>query len=161
VTLAALLVLGTGLAVAAWGLHAGEKTQVLAVGSPVAKGQMISRAQLVSISVAGVAQALPVTAIDEVVGKTATVDLVTGQVLTAAMVTDMPVPAAGQAVVGLSLDPTRVPGAGLAAGDSVTVIAVPDGEADNGTSTASLDAPEVLAEGAQVYDVSVGGDLAS
>ena len=161
-TLAALLVVGLGLAVAAWGLRAGEKDSVLAVRTPIAKGHQIDRADLVSTSVAGVAGAIPVVDVGAVVGKTTTVDLVSGQVLTAAMVTDAPVPSTGEAVVGLALDPTRVPGAGLQAGDVVTVIAIPDGQTDgaDGSATASLDEPEVLAEQAQVFEVSgetVGG----
>ena len=53
-TLAALLVVGLGLAVAAWGLRAGEKDSVLAVRTPIAKGHQIDRADLVSTSVAAV-----------------------------------------------------------------------------------------------------------
>ena len=111
VTLAALLVLGLGLAVAAWGIQVGEKTSVLAVGQPVAKGQVIARGDLVSTSVAGVSGAIGVDRVDVVVGKTAAVDLVAGQVLTPEMATDDPVPGPGRSVVGLALDPTRVPSA--------------------------------------------------
>lgn len=153
VTLAALLVVGLGLVVAAWGLHAGQKESVLAAGKPVAKGQVIERSDLVSTSVAGVAGSIPVAQIDTVVGKTASVDLVAGQILTAPMYTSSAVPDAGQAVIGLALDPTRVPGAGLDPGDQVDVIAVPGGD-DPRADPAAIDAPEVLAGGAQVYDVS-------
>jgi hypothetical protein len=148
VTLAALLVLGTGLAVAAWGLHAGSKESVLAIGKPVAKGQVIDREDLVSTSVAGVKGTIAVEQLGTVLGKTAAVDLVKGQILTSAMVTTSPVPAAGESVVGLALDPTRVPEAGLDPGDVVDVIAVP---ANDNTDPAALDSPEVLAKAAQVY----------
>jgi hypothetical protein len=151
VTLAALLVLGTGLAVAAWGLQAGSKESVLAIGKPVAKGQVIDREELVSTSVAGVKGTIAVEQLGTVVGKTAAVDLVKGQILTSAMFATSPVPAAGESVVGLALDPTRVPEAGLDPGDVVDVIAVPAG--DN-KDPAALDSPEVLAEAALVYDVA-------
>jgi hypothetical protein len=156
--LAALLVLGTGLAVAAWGLHAGQKREVLAVGQPIAKGQQIDREDLVSTSVAGVDGAIPVGQVGTVVGQTAAVDLVRGEILTSSMFTSSPVPAAGESVIGLALDPTRVPGAGLDAGDVVDVIAVPGGDSTK-EDPASLDAPEVLAKAAQVYDV--GGESAT
>jgi hypothetical protein len=152
VALAALLVVGTGLAVAAWGLRVGDKESVLAVGHPIAKGKVIERADLVSTPVAGIDAAISVAQLDSVVGMTATVDLVQGQVLTSAMFTSSPVPAAGESVIGLALDPTRVPGAGLDPGDAVDVVAVP-GSDDAQSDPAALDAPEVLAAAAEVYDV--------
>jgi hypothetical protein len=155
VTLAALLVLGTGLAVAAFVLRAGEKESVVAVGVPIAKGQVIEREDLISVSVAGVAETIAVDEIDTVVGATATVDLLSGQILASAMITSSPVPRTGESVIGLALDPTRVPGAGLGPGDVVDVVAVPGGGTGKG-GRASLDAPEVLAAGAAVF--AVGGE---
>lgn len=154
VTVAALSVLGTGLAVAAWGLHAGQKESVLAIGGPVAEGQVIARNDLVSTSVSGVSGAIPVSEINTVVNQTAMVDMVDGQILTAEMFAASAVPAAGQATVGLALDPARVPGAGLDPGDVVDVIAVPGGDSAQ-QDPEGLDTPEALAEGASVY--SVGG----
>jgi hypothetical protein len=159
VVLAALLVIGCGLAVAAWGLRAGDKTSVVAVGEPIAKGHVLARDDFVSVSVSGVDGAIPVADVDQVIGKAAAVDLVQGQVLTDAMVTSSPVPEEGKAVIGLALDPTRVPGAGLQSGDQVDVIAVPGGEgspAGEKGAAAALDAPEVLATSAEVYEV--GGE---
>jgi hypothetical protein len=152
VVLAALLVIGTGLAVAAWGLQVGDKESVLAVRHPIAKGQVIDRGDMVSTSVAGFDAAIPMAELASVVGKTASVDLVQGQVLTSAMFTSSPVPAAGESVIGLALDPTRVPGAGLDPGDVVDVVAVPGGDDAQADPTA-LDTPEVLAAAAEVYDV--------
>jgi SAF domain-containing protein len=157
VTLAALLVVALGLGVAAWGLQVGDKSSVLALGQPVSKGQVVERGDLVSKSVAGVGEAIPVEDIDTVVGQTAAVDLVAGQILTPAMVAADPVPGEGQSVVGLALDPTRVPSAGLEPGDQVDVIAVPAGEDAQGNADA--EAPEVLAEAAEVY--AVGGEGAA
>ena len=152
VTVAALSVLGTGLAVAAWGLHAGQKESVLAIGEPVFEGQVIAREDLVATSVSGVSGAIPVSEINTVVDQTAVVDLVDGQILTSEMFAASPLPAAGQATVGLALDPARVPGTGLAPGDVVDVIAVPGGDTAQKDPEA-LDTPEVLAEGASVYSV--------
>ncbi|MGL5826816.1 MAG: hypothetical protein ACRCYU_18695 [Nocardioides sp.] len=152
VTLAALLVIGAGLSVAAWGLHAGQRESVLAVSESIAKGRVISRDDMVSTSVSGVDGAIPVAQIDTVVGETAVVDLVDGQILTTAMIASSPVPGAGQATIGLALDPTRVPGAGLAPGDVVDVIAVPASDTAQ-SDPAALDTPEILAKGAEVYSV--------
>lgn len=152
VTIAALCVIGTGLAVAAWGLNAGQKEAVLVVGKPVAEGQVIAREDLITASVSGVAGAIPVSEIDDVVNQTAVVDLVEGQLLTSEMFATAVVPATGQATVGLALDPSRVPGAGLEPGDVVDVIAVPGGDGARDDPT-SLDTPEALADGAVVFDV--------
>ncbi|UUZ59586.1 hypothetical protein [Nocardioides sp. B-3] len=152
VTVAALCVLGSGLAVAARGLHAGQKESVLAIGEPVPKGQVIARENPVTTSVSGVSRAIPVSEINTVVNQTAAVDLVDGQILTSKMFAASSVPAAGAATVGLALDPARVPGAGLAPGDVVNVIAVPGGDTAQ-KDPAPLDTPEVLAAGASVYSV--------
>ena len=128
---------------------------MLAIGQPVAKGQVVERGDLVSKSVAGVGESIPVEDIETVVGQTAAVDLVSGQILSPAMVTAEPVPGDGQSVVGLALDPTRVPSAGLEPGDQVDLVAVPAG-ADAQGDAAETEAPEVLAAGAEVY--AVGGE---
>ena len=132
---AGLLVLVLALAGAAWGMTAGDKTSVLSISKGVAKGHEITREDLVST------------------GKTAAVDLVEGQILTEAMVTSDPVPAEGESLIGLALDPARVPGSGLAAGDSVDIVAVPAAEQAQADAKA-LDSPTVLADAAQVYDVA-------
>ena len=159
-----MLVVASGLAVAAWGLHAGQKESVLAVRSAIPKGHVIERADLVSTSVSGVDGAVPVAQINSVVGHTAAVDLVDGQVLTQSMLTATSVPGEGQALVGLSLDATRVPATGLEPADLVDVIAVPSA-ADGAASAddASLESPSLLSHGAQVYavekDASTGGQV--
>ncbi|MDF1705814.1 MAG: SAF domain-containing protein [Aeromicrobium sp.] len=130
----------------------GDRTDVLAVSADVAKGQVITEGDLQRRSIAGVDGAIPVEAIDTVVGTTAKVDMVAGQIVTDSMVTRDPVPGDGQATVGLSLDAARAPSAGLSAGDLVSVVAVPSGTVDLGASVA-LDAPQILARGAEVLDV--------
>ena len=164
VLLAALLVLGFALATAYLVTRAGEKVSVLGVGTPIAKGHVIERVDLVSLAVSGIDSAVPVAQTDDIVGKTATVDLVRGQVLTREMFTTVLTPATGQSTVGLALDPTRVPSSGLDPGDLVDVIAVPNGETGGGggaqrgvrgqgAQSATLNSPTVLARDATVYAV--------
>lgn len=160
VALAALLVVGTGLAVTAWGLNAGQRESVVAVAGPIPRGHVIERADLVSVSVSGVDSAIRLTDVDRLVGDTATVDLVAGQILTEEMVSSSPLPTAGQSVVGLSLDPSRVPTAGLGAGDVVDVYLVPPLDSPPLDSDAALDEPELLAHLASVYEVEHAADSA-
>ncbi len=153
ITLAALLVVGFGLLTAAMVARAGDKTSVLTVGTAIAKGHTVERGDLVTQSVSGVAGSIPVDDVDSVLGKTATVDLVKGQILTESMLTAAPTPGKGQAVVGLSLDPTRVPSEGLDSGDVVDVIPVPGGAEGSKVDQSALDTPTVLTSQATVYSV--------
>lgn len=153
ITLAALLVVGFGFAVAWLVSSAGDKVSVLVVGTDVPQGQVVEREVLRTQSVSGVPNAIPVDQIDSVVGHTAAVGLVEGTILTPGMVTAAPTPGPGHAVVGLSLDPTRVPSSGLNAGDRVDVIAVPGGEQAATPNEISLDTPTVLTSGATVHAV--------
>lgn len=152
---AAVLVLGCGLATAYLVATAGDRVSVLTIGTPVAKGQLLEQEVLVSTSVSGVPGAIPVDRAPAVIGHRAAVDLVEGQVLTESMVTSDPVPGEGQAVVGLALEPTKVPAAGLEAGDSVRVLQV---AAPDAAETAGEDsgAGTVLSAAATVY--AVGSD---
>ncbi|MEG9227300.1 SAF domain-containing protein [Aeromicrobium sp. Sec7.5] len=149
---AGLMIAGSALAGAVLFSQFGDRTDVLAVKEDVAKGQVITEKDLERQSVAGVDGAVPVSAIDTVIGKTAQVDMVSGQIVTDSMVTSDPVPGDGSATVGLSLDAARAPSAGLSAGDLVSVVAVPSGTVDLSPSTA-LDAPQILAREAEVLEV--------
>ncbi|MGH3627422.1 MAG: SAF domain-containing protein, partial [Sciscionella sp.] len=155
IALAALFVAGCALAGAVLFGNAGHKVSVLEIGAqPVVQGHVITRADLRSAAVAGVGQAIPVSQAARVVGKTAATDLVPGQLLTPRMVTATPVPGAGQSLVGLSLAPSRVPSAGLAPGDVVSVVAVP-AQANGGAAAGEqLDSPRLLTSGARVYDIA-------
>lgn len=155
IAVAVVLVLSASLIVGYLVSSAGDKTSVLVIGSPVAKGEAIERGDLVQSSVAGVNGAIPIEDIDQVVGETAAVDLVEGQILTDPMLTTDPVPGEGRAVVGLALEPNRAPSVGLGAGDVVSVIAVPAG--DTGATGEELDTPLALTEGAEVLEVAGAG----
>lgn len=149
---AAVLVLLFGAATAYLMTTAGDKVSVLTIGRPIAEGQTIEREALVSTAVSGVPGAIPVSAVVEVVGQTAAVDLVEGQVLTAAMLTSEPTPASGQAMVGLALPPATAPTAGLEPGDVVRVLAV-TGPESSGSGTDQT-AGTTLSASATVHQVS-------
>ena len=148
---AALMVIVFGLGFALLLSQAGEKTSVLTIREPVSKGQVVERENLVSKQVAGASGAIETADVGTVIGKTAAVDLVAGQILNREMITGDPIPGQGKATVGLSLDPSRVPSAGLKPGSVVNVVAVPDGE--SGGPDDSLNTPPLLAEAAEVYSV--------
>ena len=124
-----------------------DQRPVLVIAEPVPAGSVITAKDLEIIEVSGVKGAIPSADSDTVIGSTAAVGLVDGQILTRDMVTADPLPGPGERVVGLQLDATRAP-AGLAPGDVVVVIAVPP-EGDPSTP-GNLDDPTVLAPSATV-----------
>ena len=128
-----------------------DRVEVLVVRTPVAAGQVVERQDLVTSDVAGVPDAVPVSEADSIVGRTAAVGLIAGQLLTSGMVTDTPVPGPGERVVGVELDATRVPG-GMPPGATVTVLAVPP--SGDPSSTSALSSPDVLAQRAVVQSIT-------
>jgi len=127
----------------------GDTTPVIALSGEVAKGDQVERSDLVSTSVSGVPGAIPVADVDQVVGRYAAVDLLPGQILTTDATTTATVPAAGEMLVGLSLEPTRIPD-GLELGDTVRVLVVPPVDT---VRVSDLDKPKVLVTDASVYSV--------
>lgn len=152
IAVAAVLVLLFGAGTAYLVTTAGDQASVLAIGTPVAKGQVVEREALISTTVSGVPGAIPVDQAPDIIGQTAAVDLIEGQVLTEAMVTSEPTPAEGQAVVGLALEPTKVPAAGLESGDLVRVLRVTG--PDDAAAGDGEEAGTVLSAAATVYEVA-------
>jgi hypothetical protein len=129
-----------------------DREEVLAVAHPVAAGTVIEADDLKVVAVAGVTSTISHEDVASVVGSTAAVGLVEGQILAPDMVTSKPLPGPGERVVGLQLDATRAP-SGLLAGDGVVVLAVPP--AGDPSSPAELDDPTVLAPKATVASAEV------
>lgn len=129
-----------------------DRQEVLAVAHPVAPGTVIAPVDLKVVAVAGVASTISSEDAASVVGSTAAVGLVEGQILTRDMVTSKPLPGPGERVVGVQLDATRAP-TGLLPGDVVVVLAVPP--SGDPSSPEQLDHPTVLAPQATVASAEV------
>jgi SAF domain-containing protein len=129
-----------------------DRDEVLAVAHPVAAGTVIKVDDLKVVAVAGVTSTISSEDVASVVGSTAAVGLVEGQILAPDMVTSTPLPGPGERVVGLQLDATRAP-SGLLPGDGVVVLAVPP--AGDPSSPAELDDPTVLAPKATIASAEV------
>ena len=129
-----------------------DRHAVLMIAEPVPAGAVITAEDLGIIEVSGVTGAIPSAESGSVVGSTAAVGLVDGQILTRDMVSTDPLPGPGERVVGLQLDATRAP-AGLTPGDAVVVLAVPP--AGDPSTPEDLDDPTVLAAKATVASADV------
>lgn len=129
-----------------------DREAVLAIAHPVPAGAVIAEDDLKVVEVAGVDSTISSDDAQTVIGSTAAVGLVEGQILTLDMVTSKPLPGPGERVVGLQLDATRAP-TGLLPGDVVVVLAVPP--AGDPSSPAELDDPTVLTPQATVASSEV------
>jgi SAF domain len=150
--LAVLLIAGCALGAAVAYSNAGDTTSVVAVTDGVARGETIAREDLTTTRVAGVDGAIPAEDLGDLVGRTATVDLLPGQVVVEAASTADPIPAEGEALVGVSLEPSHLP-SGLTSGDSVRVLAAPEEGANPDTEGAQLTNAQVYA----INDTQVAG----
>ncbi len=164
--LAVILVVG-GAAVSASLVLAGDHSvSVLTVTRRVPAGQSVTAADLGTASISGSGlTAVKGASRNEVIGLTATVDLLPGTLLSGAMVTQDPVPRQGQAVVGLALKPGLLPDAELRAGSFVMVVRLPAPTGTPGTASAEPPAGKVLVARARVLsetgDATTGGRLVS
>jgi len=150
VTAGVLMIVIGGLVGGLVFVQAGQTESVLAVREPISVGQTIDRDNLVSKQVAGIDNAVPVEQADQLAGKTATIDLPAGHVVTSDAATGDPIPASGQAVVGLGVTAAQMPAANLEVGDAVRIVQVPASE-----ETAKPDEEvAVVASQARVLDIS-------
>jgi hypothetical protein len=147
---AVLLVLVSVLAAGWLWQQKSERVEVLAVTRAVPAGSVLERGDLNVVEVAGVDAAVEAGEASTVIGSTAAVALVPGQVLSREMLTKVPVPGPGERVVGVELNGSRAP-VGLEPGDRVRVLAVPP--TGDASTPAELSSPTVLAQAATVESV--------
>jgi hypothetical protein len=141
----------------------GNTVQVVAVARDVPPGQVIERVDLTVAGVSADPALAPVPAgrLAELVGQRAAVALTTGSLLTDAAVTEQVLPASGQSVVGVALQPAQLPAEPLQPGDRVRLVDTPASQAEPPSSTpqtidavvASTAAPDD--SGQTIVDVTV------
>lgn len=122
--LGALLVVMCGLGGAALFTNLSDATPVVAMQVSVVRGQAITRDDLTTanISTDPVLQTVPAAQLGSLIGQTATTDLPAGSLVGPDSVTSDPIPAPGESVVGLLLNPGQLPGTALAPGDKIRII---------------------------------------
>ena len=153
---AVALIVGFALAGGLLVSSAAGKTEVLVMAGPVAAGHVVGAQDVRATSVAGDVRAIASDDLATVLGQTAAVDLVGGQLLNRDMLTGATLPRPGQSMLGLALAPGRLPGDGLAVGDRVQALAVPTAGASAADPT---DLPRVLAIG-EVFAVRADSSTA-
>ena len=152
---AVLFVVVTALGAGYLYMAEGETVEVLVLDRAIAAGQEITEEDLGSAQVSGVADAVPIAELNEVLGKRTSIGLVPGQVLTNGALTTNPLPGPTERVVAVRLDAGRVP-ATLESGTVVNVLSVPP--AGDAGDPQALDDPETLTEEARVHAVTTAVD---
>lgn len=147
------LCLGALLAYALYSRVASE-TSVVRITHTVYRGQAIGAGDLGRVVIQGDAfpQAVPADELESLVGRRAAFDLPEGTVVATGSVTDVDVPQAGSAVVGLKLASGRAPAALLLPSSPVRLVALP---AVDSATTDQLAGKTFLA---RVIDQAPGAD---
>jgi hypothetical protein len=150
-------------------VHAGDRVPVLALAHDVPQGQVLTKADLVVVSISLSGSLAPVSAADLglVVGRTAIVSLFRGTLLSRSELNAQRGLAKGRAIVGVATKAGQLPAGGVANGDTVNVIltgspATLEGGVSVGPAPSSASATgsqveigAVLAQGATVTGVAL------
>jgi hypothetical protein len=172
------LLVGLGVALtalgglgAAWLASSGTGTvSVVGVRHEIRAGAVIQREDLVSVQVATGSElhSVPVDRAESVIGKRSLVRVLPGSLLNPDGLADKLVPAAGQALVGLSLGTAQHPGLALDAGDPVEIVHTPGANDQVGQDGLSSPVQAVVVStsddpdtGRTIVDVTVPDDAAA
>ena len=135
---AVLLIVGGALLAGLLANQMDQRVQVLAAGDTIRAGEVITKEDLMSASVSSDLRTLiRADQIDQVVGRTARVEVSKGQLLDTSQIATTPMPGGDKQVVGISVASGRFPAGGLGSGDVVNVV-------DVGTQSVSVDDAQVL-----------------
>ncbi len=151
---AVLVTLGSALAFAVLWLNAGDRKPVLAVTRNVPAGQVIASQdiEVVRVSADPALTPVPSDRRGEIIGQTASFDLVAGTLLTEGAVGEATALEVGTAVVAVALGAGELPTASLREGDRVlTVLTGIEGEAVEDGGPAPDVLGRVIGRGATVY----------
>jgi hypothetical protein len=158
VILGVFLVVVFALAGVVWSISGTTRRQVLALRHDVGRGVVVRAEDLRVIELATDAQLATVAVNDStrVVGRSASTDLPAGTVVTPELFVSTAQIPAGQAVVGLRLEPGELPSSTLRPGDVVDVILT--GKAGDATVAGRPGEGVVLVRAVPVTDIVTDGD---
>ena len=154
VAVAVLLIVAGALGALQLMSSTNKTVSVLVLVKSVSAGHVIEAADLAGTQLSGKVAYWPASDESAVIGKTASRDLVAGQLLTKSMMATTSVPDPTHALVGLNLKAGQLPSAGLNDGDTVELVDVPGSNAGAPTpanqgqrAAAASGSPLVLATG--------------
>ena len=167
--LAVVLVAAGSLLAAYLVTISSDARPVVAVRADIERGDVIAQSNLVEARINGdpALATVPFDQVGSLVGKRAAVDLHAGGLISPSSVTDVVLPASGQAIVGVALTPAQRPAYPLRAGDVVRIIFTPRPQDDlpRGTPTSVkatvVSVQDVVDANQVVVDVSVPANAAA
>lgn len=130
---ASVLLVVIGALASAWAYTSlGNATEVVAMRTDVARGQVITAdsLQVVRIGVDPALRTVSAAEAAQIVGKRAAVDLKAGQLLVPGVAETQVYPREGRSAVGLSLSAAQMPSEPLAVGDKVRIVGTPGQQGD-------------------------------
>lgn len=127
IVLGVLLVAGSALTFAVLGGSSGNGTRALALAADIAAGEVLTEDLLTTVDVdtTGGVTILRAEYLDRVVGRTAVIGLPAGTLVTEDLFSDSSALAQNEALVGVPLQASALPVAGLRSGDAVMVVRTP------------------------------------
>ena len=101
-----------------------RRVSVIEVARPVMQGQLLTSSDLreAEVGAAGATAVVPFANLQQVLGRAATVSLVSGALLAPGDVGTTGTPGAGDAVVGIDLKPGMLPASGVEPGETVMIV---------------------------------------
>lgn len=121
--LAVLLIVGGAVLSALLATRLDQRVQMLVAANTIEAGTVITKEDLSAAPVsADLGTLIPASQADQVVGRTARVQVAQGQLLDTSQLTGSSIPAEGKQVVGMSLEAGRFPSQGFRPGDKVDVV---------------------------------------
>ncbi|WP_415940269.1 SAF domain-containing protein [Streptomyces sp. 039-1] len=147
IALSLALVAAGGAGVAVLLLQVGHRTEVVTVARDVQVGQVLTEADLRTASVAldPAVKAVRASALEQVVGKRAAVELKPGSLLSDSQVTSEVLVKPGEQLVPIGLKPEQVPATALVPGQKVLLVHVPaQGATDAAKDSDASSGPETV-----------------
>ncbi len=131
--------------------RSAERIAVVGIARDVAWGQPVAAADLVQVQIVQDPSLTPVlwSNVSSVIGQVAAGDLRAGTLLTAKSVTELDIPGAGNALVGVAVGPGQLPVTPLRPRDRVLLVATPEA----GAAAATAGAAAVASVPAVVYAI--------
>lgn len=128
VLIGVVMMLGSGLAFAAWAGNTGQLTSALALAHDISAGHEITGSDLTTVEVGDSAPPLSIAADDraQVIGRAALTDLSAGTLVTADLLAGSTVLPPGRALVAVRVDDVAGPLPALRSGDTVMVVRTTD-----------------------------------
>ena len=111
----------------------GPSQEYLALARDVPVGAQVTASDLrvVRLNASPGLSPVPLSEVDEVIGRYAAVPLVAGSLLTPEQLTTAPVPGPGEQLVAVSISRDRIPGGMLRAGDPILLVATGGSSSDD------------------------------